>query len=479
MIHDFVVIYPVSPFRSHVRFLVLLLLLFLFSFAAASSIINTLIITQHITLLPRMNLTFRRLFACALLFCFQTTQASDTCSTITENTGPSVDSTGFVSLHGKPKLNSIHLVDANGSPLHLVGVSTHNILTFSSCYTLSSLQHLVTQWGITAFRVTVYLEENNGYIQNPSANDAKIAELVSWCETLGVYAIIDYHVHEIGDPNHYLDYMGAPTGHAITFWQQQANLYKDKAHVLYEIANEPNNVAWQPELVSYLNAVIAAIRAIDPETIIIAGCPHWSQHLFYPGEDGGVTNTHNVMYSFHFYAAAHGFLYSVVEQYSRSLPIFVSEWAPSSFDSITQPNLTSSDRFLALFSGHLPNNPQVISSTAWNWGDKDGEEVSLMTSGACGSQSWGSLTCAGKYLKNYVRSVRLATTAPPSRVPTASPSLSPSMPTDTTAPSHSPTRTPSRTPTAVPSEAPTTPLPTAYTDSCVADPSLLVKVHKK
>jgi endoglucanase len=409
------------------------------------------------------------LSALALINFFQVTQAAD-CASITEITGGSVNSTGFVTTRGKPKLDSIQLVDASNQPLQLIGVSAHNILTFADCYTYAALQHLVSEWGITVFRITVYLEEFNGYFDKPTENDAAIAQLVSWCETLGIYAIINYHVHEIGDPNHYLDSQGASTGPAITFWQAQATAYLNKDHVLYEIANEPNNVDWQPNLVAYLNSVIAAIRAIDSETIIIAGTPQWSQALYYPGNDGGVTNTYNVMYAFHFYAAAHLFLYDVVEQYSRSLPIFSTEWSPSSWDSVTEPNLDNSDVFTSLFSGSQAGNPQSISSTAWTWGDKGGEEVSLLTSGACGSQSWGSLTCSGKYVKNYIRQYRLATSPTPTVTPTVAPTIAPSAPTDTTPPSSRPSSLPSGGPSAAPS---------SFTDACVADPSLMVKVHKK
>ena len=411
------------------------------------------------------------LFVLVLLSCFQNLHAAD-CSTITEITGDSVDSTGYATAHGKPRLDSIQLVDGHGDPLQLIGVSAHNILTFANCYTFAALQHLVTEWGITCFRITVYLEETNGYYDKPTENDAAIARLVTDCETLGIYAIINYHVHEIGDPNHYLDYQGAPTGPAITFWQTQATAYLNKNHVLYEIANEPNEVDWQPNLVAYLNAVIDAIRVIDTETIIIAGTPQWSQALYYPGNDGGLTDTYNVMYAFHFYAAAHLFLYDVVEQYSRTLPIFVSEWSPSSWDSVSEPNLDNSDQFTSLFSGTLANNPQRISSTAWAWADKGGEAVSLLNAGACGSQSWSSLTCTGKYIKNYVREYRVASSTP-------SPTPQPSSSTDTSAPSLAPTAAPSHAPTASPTAHPTTPQPTAWTDSCVADSSLRVRVHKK
>jgi endoglucanase len=407
-----------------------------------------------------------------LLSCCQITQAADTCATLTEITGGTVDSTGFVTTHGKPKLNSIQLVDAYDVPLQLIGVSSHNILIFSSCYTFEALSHLVTNWGITSFRVTVYLEGSQGYMSDPAGNDVAIANIIDWCETLGIYAIIDYHVMEYGDPNHYLDSQGASTGHAITFWQKQATAYQNKDHVIYEIANEPNNVDWEPNLVAYLNSVIAAIRAIDAETIIIAGVPQWSQALYYPGNDGGVTDTYNVMYAFHFYADSHLFLYSVVEQYSRILPIFVSEWSPSSYTSVEEPNLPNSDKFTELFSGILPDNPITLSSSAWAWVDKGGEEVSLLTSGSCGSQSWTSLTCAGKYIKNYIHTYRLL-------APSVAPSAVPSDDGTTVAPTVAPTVTPSLVPTVAPSATPSTSQPSVYTDSCVADASLLVKVHKK
>ena len=91
----------------------------------------------------------------------------------------------------------------------------------------------------------------------------------------GVYAIIDFHVLTPGDPNAYLTSEGASTGLAIDFWKEMATKYKGESHVLYEIANEPNNVGW-PAVLKYHNSVIAAIRSIDPDTVILAGTTTWS-----------------------------------------------------------------------------------------------------------------------------------------------------------------------------------------------------------
>ena len=78
--------------------------------------------------------------------------------------------------------------------------------------------------------------------------------IVDWCEELGTYVIIDWHVLTPGDPNAYLDGRGASTGVAIDFWRHIAQRYKDKSHVIYEIANEPNNVDWSAVL-DYHNSV--------------------------------------------------------------------------------------------------------------------------------------------------------------------------------------------------------------------------------
>ena len=87
---------------------------------------------------------------------------------------------------------------------------------------------------------------------------------------------------------------------AIPFWTSVAQTYKDETHVLYEIANEPNNVDW-PRVLDYHNAVIATIRDIDAETIIIAGTTTWSQDIDLAAAQP-VADPYNVMYSLHFYA---------------------------------------------------------------------------------------------------------------------------------------------------------------------------------
>src|SRR5690606_18847362 len=98
-------------------------------------------------------------------------------------------------------------------------------------------------------------------------------------------------------------------------------------NVIYEIFNEPDKETW-PEVKAYSTEVIAAIRAIDPDNIILIGCPQWDQDIHLVAADP-IKNVSNIMYTVHYYAATH-------KQWLRDrcnaalakgIPIFISESA--------------------------------------------------------------------------------------------------------------------------------------------------------
>jgi endoglucanase len=103
--------------------------------------------------------------------------------------------------------------------------------------------------------------------------------------------------------------------------------YGKYPNVIYEIFNEPDEESWK-EVKAYSTELISTIRAIDPDNIILVGCPHWDQDVNLPADDP-IKNVTNVMYTMHFYAATH-------KQYLRNrcdyalgkgLPLFISESA--------------------------------------------------------------------------------------------------------------------------------------------------------
>jgi endoglucanase len=232
----------------------------------------------------------------------------------------SVNNTGFSAYHGKLTLKGPQLVNQYGQPVQLMGMSTHGLHWFPNCYNKESIQFLVTSWGINLYRPALYIGEG-GYQSNPGLKQT-VQNIVQWCKELGIYVMIDWHVLTPGDPNYWLGVSGH--ANALTFWKDMAQLYKNEKHVLYEIANEPNGVSWET-VKRYHDTVIPAIRAIDSQTVILAGTTNWSQDIHLAAQNP-VANKYNVMYSFHFYACSHGNLFDRFRQYSKQIPVFITEW---------------------------------------------------------------------------------------------------------------------------------------------------------
>ena len=175
-----------------------------------------------------------------------------------------------VALNGKLKVSGTQLVNECGNPIQLRGMSTHGPQWFRNCYSESSLDALVKDWGISVFRIAMYVEEK-GYVTNPSGWRQWIDQYVDYCGQRGIYCLIDWHVLNPGNPN-------AHKSDAIDFWKYMSQKHGQKAHVLYEICNEPNGVNWS-DVKSYATDVVKAIRDNNDNTVIIIGTPTWSQDV--------------------------------------------------------------------------------------------------------------------------------------------------------------------------------------------------------
>jgi len=314
------------------------------------------------------------------------------------STTASVDNTGYANEHGKLKLDGVHLVDEKGKRIQLMGMSSHGLQWFDNCYTKESIAFLVKNWGINIFRAAMYIGEN-GYATKPSLAE-KVDQIVGWCEDLGVYVIIDWHVLTPGDPNAWLTSQGASTGLAIDYWKSIATKYKDKKHVLYETANEPNGVSWSV-VKAYHDAIIPVIRAIDPETIIIAGTTTWSQDIHLAASNP-VAMPYHVMYAFHFYAGSHLNLLDRVQQYAPQIPIFVTEWGTSSASGDGGPYLDVTQKFLDVFADIDMLTGVKLSWTQWSYADKNEKSAALATS-ACSRKTWDDVSESGSYLREYIK----------------------------------------------------------------------------
>ena len=252
--------------------------------------------------------------------------------TLNPNHGPfstAVVTDRIVDTYGQLSVSGSSLVNEAGEPVQLRGMSSYSLGDFMN---EAFIQTLAQDWACDIFRVAMYTDRMQGgcYVGDEDNVFSKVCRLVDLCIDQGIYVIIDWHILEDGDPN-------KNTEAAIDFFDRMSAIYGDYPNVIYEICNEPNGeryddrsqqVDWEC-IKTYAEQVIPAIRANDPDNIIIVGTPTWSQDVDIVSLDP--LDEENVMYTFHFYAGSHGqdIRDRVQTAIDNGLPIFVTEWGTS------------------------------------------------------------------------------------------------------------------------------------------------------
>jgi aryl-phospho-beta-D-glucosidase BglC (GH1 family) len=267
----------------------------------------------------------------------------------------SVSAKSPVDENGKLSVSGNYLVNEQGIPVQLRGMSTHGLQWFTHGYNFNSLSELANNWGIDVIRIAMYpstLAEDgtfSSYDGNPNYWKGYIDHLVDICGQLGIYCIIDWHVLNPGDPN---DPEMLPL--AKDFWDYMSKKHAGKKQVLYEICNEPNGATTWLNVKTYANTIIPIIRANDPNSIIIVGSSTWSSDVDKAAIDpildpnSGLLAS-NVMYTFHFYAGQHYDSYrnKIDTALSKGLAIFVTEWGTMGANGNGAGDWVNTDKWLS------------------------------------------------------------------------------------------------------------------------------------
>ena len=217
-----------------------------------------------------------------------------------------------VSVHGQLKVQGNRIVDKDGRPVALHGMSMYawsqQGLQF---YNATAVKRLVEEWKCTVIRIPIL----PGSV---SSQTNSVKTVVEACIANGVYAIIDWHSME-----------AAQAGAASAFFKSMATAYGSVPNVMYEPWNEPVNENWAT-IKAYHVQVIQAIRAIDPDNIIICGNPSWDQHPEIAAADP-ITTSGNIAYSVHFYAATHkqSFRNNAASALAKGIALFSTEYGTS------------------------------------------------------------------------------------------------------------------------------------------------------
>ena len=152
--------------------------------------------------------------------------------------------------------NAPVIVDQYGKPFQMRGASTHGVQWFPEYINKGAMQTLRDEWGVNLFRMACYVTQYNGYTSGgQSLIDSKIVEGVQAAKELGMYVIVDWHIHE-ENPH-------TTKSVAEQFFKKYATMYKDYDNVIFEICNEPTNVQWYTggnDLYSYCKDIAGIIR---------------------------------------------------------------------------------------------------------------------------------------------------------------------------------------------------------------------------
>lgn len=310
-----------------------------------------------------------------------------------------------VALHGPLHVSGTKLVDACERPVQLRGVS-HFWHTWEGKehWNQGVAEWLRDDWRVSVIRAPLASHPNveGDYLTAPDSSLAQLRRLVEGAIAAGMYVIVDFHAH-----NRYPE-------EAKELLGDIARDYGDTPNVIYAIWNEPEGTqepggpeeTWA-SIREYAREVVPAIRAYDPDNVIVVPTPFYDQFPDVAAadrltdEDLG-SPVDNVMYDVHAYAGQHK---ADVRDRAQAaldagLPIIMTEvgrvgvdWGPG--------NEVDSASFAEWMAWVDANE---ISYTKWSLSTRD-ERSSSLRPGASATGGWDAsdLTEEGQWNRAHFR----------------------------------------------------------------------------
>jgi endoglucanase len=220
---------------------------------------------------------------------------------------------GIVSTLGQLSVKGTNVVGSNGTPVILRGVSFgwHN--WWSDFFNPTAVDQLVDTWKATVIRAAIGIDVDGAFNENPDLAYRCAYAVIDEAIKKDVYVIVDFHCHHIQLQS------------AISFFKTIATKYGGKKNRIYELFNEPDGPTWT-QVKEYSIELIKLIRGLDPDALILVGCPEWDQQIGQPATDP-ITGYSNIAYTLHFYAGTHtSWLRTRADEaIQKGIAIFVSE----------------------------------------------------------------------------------------------------------------------------------------------------------
>lgn len=300
----------------------------------------------------------------------------------------------IVAKNGALSVKGTKIVNEKGEVVSLAGNSmfwSNDYYRGNGFYNKNVAQYLKDDWKSEIIRIPMTADPDihDSYIFDTATNQSKLEKLVDACIDLGLYVIIDWHSHNAHKTEK----------EAIAFFTKMAKKYGKYPNVIYEIYNEPLKVSWDDDVKPYSEKVIAAIRKIDPDNIIVVGSPHWSQDVD-KASLNPIVGYKNIAYTLHFYAASHKewLINKAQKAIDNGLALLVTEWGSVEADGGGEVDPESTK----IWMDFMKKNQ--LTHCNWSINNKD-EGASALKPNTTMDGNWTDkdLTISGKLAKKYIK----------------------------------------------------------------------------
>ena len=297
-----------------------------------------------------------------------------------------------VAEHGALAVRGGKVVGADGQPVTLRGMALFWSQWAPQYYDARTVGWLADDWQVDIVRASIAAEGNDSARQHFDRELAKASTVIEAAAANGIYVIVDWHAHRP-----YPD-------EAERFLVAIARKYGHLPNLIYEPFNEPlrDGVDWSRDVKPYHQRMIAAIRAADPDNLIVVGSPSWSQDVDIAALDP--LEGENIAYTLHYYAATHKdeLRAKADKALAAGLALFVTEFGVVEATGDGPIDHASSE---AWWDWAEAND---ISWLAWSIGDRDETSATLKPGTPPANWSEDDLTESGNLLRSRLRAAAAA-----------------------------------------------------------------------
>ncbi len=287
-----------------------------------------------------------------------------------------------VAIHGRLQVAGTSLVDQSGQRVQLKGVSSMWLAGESGPYaeSESALKYMRDNWKLSVIRAAMGGSGTDTPVSSPqSPLLPRVEQIVQNAIRLGVYVIVDWHTEQAVSQQ----------ADAITFFTAMAHKYGAYPNLIWEPYNEPGKGVTWAQIKPYHEALVDAIRPIDPNNLIVMGTPNWSQYVDTAAANpvAPASGTANLLYTVHFYACDHTqWLRDRADTaIAAGVAIFITEFgATPANGGQGSTNYVCRDEANLWFDWMAANN---VSGAAWKL-DKCSDTSCILANGASASGPW-------------------------------------------------------------------------------------------